>query len=373
MKKRLILFLLSNFRAGGAETQYANLVRNIDRERFKPILGIIEYKDNVATDEFLLRFGDVSIVKFRRHHVLDVTVFFKIRKYISKNKIDVVQTQIFMDNQIGRLASIGGNVPVVTSVRGEYGAFAGPLKTWFEFKAQFLSTKVVVNSYWLKKYVETMGIPCKKIVPIHNGVDFDRYIARINVSTLRDKYNISKNVPVISIVARLHTMKDHVTFFNSIDILKAKFPEIIALVVGEGPEHDNLRKYVHEKGLTNNVKFLGVMSGNLSEIYKVSDVVMLTSQWGESFPNVVLEAMSASVPVVASNISAIPEIIQDGVNGFIAESKDAQQFADKAALLLSDASLKEKITTNANNSVKQFSIPVMVEKYEKLYTSLMDV
>jgi len=365
-----ILFLLSNFRAGGAETQYANLVRNINRDRFEPVLGIIEYRNSVVTNKFLSRFGDVEVVKFRRNHVFDISVIFQVRKYITRNQIDIVQTQIFMDNQIGRISCIGSKVPVITSVRGEYGAFAGPLKAWFEFNAQFLSKKIVVNSYWLKDYVVSKGVPSEKILPIHNGVDFSRYITSMSRVDLRKKYSISDTAPIISIIARLHTMKDHITFFDSIKILKTEYPDIVALVVGEGLENYNLQKYVLNSGLDANVKFLGVLSDDLSEIYKISDVVMLTSQWGESFPNVILEAMSASTPVIASNISAIPEIIQTGISGFIVESKDAQQFSEKAMQLLSDPTIREEIIKNARIRVNQFSIPLMVEKYENLFITI---
>ena len=95
MRKLSVLFLISNFRAGGAETQYANLVRNIDRDKFEPVLGIIEYKNNRATKEFLSRFGDVNIVTFRRRHLLDIFVVSRIRRYVSSHHIDIVQTQIF--------------------------------------------------------------------------------------------------------------------------------------------------------------------------------------------------------------------------------------------------------------------------------------
>ncbi len=372
MNLKKILFLLSNFRSGGAETQYANLVRYIDRELFEPVLGIIEYKQNIASDAFLARFGDVRLIKFRRCHVLDAALIFRVRKFILDNKIDYVQTQIFMDNQVGRLAVIGSRVPVITSIRGEYGAINGYFKTLFEFKAQFLSKNIVVNSAWLKSYVAEMGVPPDKIKIIYNGVDFNRYRNDEPASQLRIKYNLPTQGPIVSIIARLHPMKDHITFFDCVNIIKETYPDVIALIAGEGPELDSLKAYVKQLGLNDNIRFLGVVSENLAEVYKLSDVVVLTSQWGESFPNVILEAMSASIPVVASNISAIPEIISDGKNGFVVEKRNPRQFAEKINLLLSDFALRERFIDQAKLKVERFSIPAMVRKYEEIYDSLED-
>jgi len=368
--KLKIIFLLSNFRAGGAETQFANLIKNIDRNKFEPVLGLIKYKNNTPTPEFLAQFGDIEIIEFRRKRRLDFMVVFRIRSFILKRGINIIQSQLFMDNQIARFSGLFSGRPVVTSVRGEIGAILSKSKMWFEFKSQFLSCKIVVNSKWLKDYVVNLGSHAEKIVCIYNGVDFLRYQCEEKKIKLREIYNIDSDAPVISIVARLHPMKDHITFLKTISILKKSYPDIVALIVGDGDEKEFLKQYVSEIGIESNVRFLGVIGDKLAEIYKITDVLLLTSQWGESFPNVILEAMSVSVPVVASNISAVPEIIDNGVNGFIVEKNNAEQFSNKILTLLSDSELSNTLIPKAREKVRSFDIPAMVKAYELLYESI---
>ncbi|HFD32218.1 MAG TPA: glycosyltransferase family 1 protein [Gammaproteobacteria bacterium] len=371
MKKRLILFLLSNFRSGGAETQYGNLIRNIDREKFIPVLGLIHYRNNAPTEKFLERFGDVEKHSFYRKGKFDISVITSISSWAKNNNIDLIQSQLFMDNQIARLSALLARLPVVTSVRGEIGPLLGPRKMWFEQKAQIMSNKIVVNSDWLRRYLVSNGSDNNKIVVIHNGVDYSRLEHDSNKDNLRKKYNIPADNHVITIVARLHPMKDHITFLDAIKVIKNSLPNITVLVIGDGTERSKLEGYTKKLQLNDTVNFLGNVEDDINEIYGVSNLLMLTSQWGESFPNVILEAMFSRVPVVASDISAVNEIIDDGENGFLVNSKDVNAFSKAALSILEDKSLSEKLSSAGRHKSELFNIPVMVKKYEDMYQSLL--
>ena len=367
-----VLFLLSNFRAGGAETQYANLISNINRKEFEPVLGLIQYKNSIPSEDFISRFGDVEVKIFERKHIIDFFVIFRICCFVYLRGINIIQSQLFMDNQIARFVGLLTRRPVITSVRGEIGALLSKNKMRFEFLAQFLSSRIVVNSLWLKDYLVDLGSKPDKVVSIYNGVDFSRYECDLDKEELRKKYHLEARSPVVTIVARLHPMKDHITFFDTIRILKSSYPNLVALVIGDGEEKDHLQQYVTSHDLDHNVRFLGVVGDKLAEIYQLTDLLLLTSQYGESFPNVILEAMSVSVPVVASNISAVSEIIDDSNNGFVVNKRNSDQFSEKSLLILSDLALREKIINKAKQNVRTFDIPTMVDNYETLYSSLFD-
>lgn len=371
MNKISVLFLLSSFQTGGAETQYGNLIRNIDRKRFIPILGLIHYKNNVPSEQFLDRFGDVERHHFVRKGKFDISVILSIALFAKKNNIDLIQSQLFMDNQIGRFAGLLSRVQVITSVRGEIEPLIGPKKMWFELKTQLLSDKIVVNSNWLGRYLLKCGTNNKKIVAIYNGIDYSRLVCKARREDLRRKYHIPESDHVITIVARLHPMKGHTTFLKVISIIKDTLPNLTVLIVGDGDERKSLETYSRKLNLHDTVRFLGDIAEDINEIYRVTDLLMLTSQWGESFPNVILEAMSAYVPVVASNISAVNEIVDDSKNGFLVDRKDTDDFARKAITILNDKNLSERLTSAGSKKVGLFNIPVMVMKYEDLYQSLL--
>lgn len=363
--------MLSNFRTGGAETQYGNLISNIDRNMFEPVLGLIEYKGNVPSNKFIKRFGKVESHHFVRKNKFDLGVILSIIKYAKNNNVDLIQSQLFMDNQIARFVGLISGLPVITSVRGEIGPLIGLRKMWFEKKSQILSNKIVVNSQWLSKYLQSYGTDHRKIVVIHNGVNYSRLDCATNRQDLRLKYDIPEGNKVITIVARLHAMKDHITFLESFHRMLDKCPNITALIVGDGEERASLEIYSIRLHLDDAVKFLGNIDEEINEVYRISDLLMLTSEYGESFPNVILEAMSANVPIVASNISAISEIIDDNVNGFLVESKDVENFTSRAISVLNDRNLSDRLVLEGGKKVEAFSIPVMVSKYEHLYQKLL--
>ena len=366
-----ILFLLSNFRAGGAERQYFNLIHGIDKNLFEIHVGLIKYRDSRPSQVLFESLGSVHVELFERKHKADLSIVTKIAKYARENDIDIIQSLLFMDNQIARLAGLISRKPVVTSIRGEILPLLGKSKFWFEHRMQILSKKIVVNSIWLKDYLVRYGSRSEKVVVIHNGTESDNFKSNVDPIVLRRKYGVAEDAKIIGIVARLHPMKDHATFFDAVKLVRESLPSVHAVVAGDGELSDTLRLYVKTIGLENNVTFLGNVTKELPDIYRIMDVFLLTSQWGESFPNVILEAMSASVPVVATNISAVPEIIEDGINGYLVKKKDAPLIAKQTLKILTDPDIRAQFVRNGLETAGVFTVESMVKKYEQLYRSIV--
>lgn len=365
-----ILFLLSNFRAGGAERQYFNLIHGIDKRSFEVHVGLIAYGSSKPSPSLLQSLSDTKVHLFERKHKADFSVITAITRYVEENDINIIQSLLFMDNQIARLAGLLSRKPAITSIRGEILPLLGSFKSWFEYRMQALSKKIIVNSYWLKDYLVQHGSRPDKIFVIHNGTVSDNFRTDMDRDLLRQKYNIPADARVIGIVARLHPMKDHVTFFDVIRMIRKEIPSVHAVVAGDGELKEFLKEYVKKIGIENEVTFLGTVTDALPEIYRIMDVFLLTSQWGESFPNVILEAMSAAVPVVAANISAVSEIIEEGKNGYLVEKKDTALFASRTIKLLTDTGTRNSFIQNGLRRVGEFGVDKMVRKYEELYVQV---
>src|SRR3989344_3685092 len=362
-----VFFLLSNFRAGGAERQYFNLIRGISKQSFEVHVGLIAYGSSRPSPSLLESLSGAKVRLFERKHKADLSVVMAIAKYAKENNIDIIQSLLFMDNQIARMAGLLSRKPAITSIRGEILPLLGRLKSWFEYRMQALSKKIIVNSHWLKDYLVQHGSRPDKIVVIHNGTDPDNFRTNMDRDLLREKYKNQDAARVVGIVARLHPMKDHVTFFDAVKMIKQQIPAVHAVVAGDGELREFLKGYVRKIGIENDVTFLGTVTDALPEVYRIMDVFLLTSQWGESFPNVILEAMSASVPVIAANISAVPEIIEDGKNGYLVEKKDATLFASRAIKLLTNTRTRHSFIQNGLRRAEEFGVDKMVRKYEELY------
>lgn len=365
-----ILFLLSNFKPGGAERQYAYLLRGIDRQEFDVHVGFIEYQDSVVTVEFVRWLGVSHTHTFCRKSRWDFSVITNIACYIRDNRIEVVQSLLFMDNQVARFAGRLAGVRVVTSIRGEIGPLLGKAKTWYEFRAQALSDRVVVNSGWLGEYAISLGTCRNKLVVIPNGIEPDRFVCTMDRQELRGKYHLPVDTFLVGIVARLHPMKDHMTFLRVILTLLHEGRNVHAAIAGDGALRDELEAFVEQENLTDNVTFLGSVKDGIAECYQMMDVCLLTSQYGESFPNVVLEAMSAGTPVIATRVAAVPEIISDGQNGFVVSVGDVSGFVSHINRMITTPGLGEQLAGEARVTVRQYSVENMVARYEELYSEL---
>lgn len=371
MKKRTsIAFFISSFHAGGAETQFWNLVKSIDRSKYRVYVVQLSYKNRISTKDESLDAGDSEVVTFYRKNKFDFISVLKVASYIRKNKIDIIQSMLFMDNQYARLAGLLSRARVVTSIRGEIAPMLGKFKTRVELSTQFLSRKIVVNSQWLKQYMIKLGTKESKLVVVYNGVDLIRFKKDHDVEQLKKQLKIPSNKIIIGIAARLHPMKDHITFFNFLKKLLTKNQNIVALVVGGGALEDELKAHCEKIGIKNNTKFTGEIN-NIQLYYKLMDILVLTSSWGESFPNVLLEAMASGTPVVATNVSAVPEIINEGFNGYMVDVGNYTQICDKVNGLIGNKDDYIAIANNGKNFVEKFNIDQMRLNFEKLYSTLV--
>lgn len=142
------------------------------------------------------------------------------------------------------------------------------------------------------------------------------------------------------------------------------------LLVGDGPELTTACKLIDELGLDDKVLLLGKQE-NLAELYSISDLKLLLSE-KESFGLVLIEAMACGVPTIGTNVGGIPEVIEDGVDGYICELGDIKDIANKAINLLSDSELHQKMSNQAIKSVQQkFNSERIVSNYEDLYYSIL--
>jgi len=367
MNKKKIGFCLSNFGIGGAERQYGYLMDHIDRSRYEVFFIQISHKKSRPKN---LSHEGMTVATFEMSHKLDIGVAFRIARYVRENKIDLIQSLLFLDNQIARLVGFLTGKPVITSLRG--GPHEGKFKTWIDHGFQFLSRCVTVNSHWLKGLLVDKGVDPEKIVVIHNGIDPAKFQSKSEPLAIREKLNIGGKIPTMTIVARLHPMKQHQVFFDVVKLVRERIPNVLALVAGEGGLRDELENYVKEIGIVDNVRFLGAVRGqDLADLLRVSDVQLLTSGWGESLPNVLLEAMSASVPIVSTNIHGIPEVVDEGVNGFMVSTGDRIGMAERVVNVLQDDELKRRFVESGLRKVEAFGMDAMVKKFEDLYARVL--
>lgn len=204
----------------------------------------------------------------------------------------------------------------------------------------------------------------KEIDTVYNFVD-DRVYYRRRRPDIRHSYGIKDDEKVIIHISNFRQVKRVPDVIDAFALIE-KHVKAKLLLVGDGPEFTVVCKKVKQLGLQNRVHFLGKQE-NIEEILSFSDLLLLLSE-KESFGLTLLEAMACRVPCIGTNIGGIPEVIEDGISGYLCELGDVGAVADKAITLLSDRELYDEMAHQAFIRTKNcFNPQKIVDQYEHLY------
>ena len=236
-----------------------------------------------------------------------------------------------------------------------------------------------VNSYATARAIQEIEGLNHNMLVIPMGVElgFPRLETVSSTSVDISPVHVTES-PVILSVCRLIDWKGVGYLVHAMALLKDRFPQAMLIICGDGPEREKLEKLAKDLGLTENISFEGyVPHDKLTDYYRSASVFVLPSilikNTGETegLGVVLLEAMSYGVPVIGSDVGGIPEVIEDGENGFLCRPEDSHDIAAKIEKLLTDDSLRRKFAQNGALIVKdRFSWTAVVEKFEAVYERL---
>lgn len=304
----------------------------------------------------------------------DIALASKMAEVAKREKLDLLHVHYAIPHAVCAILAkqmVGGNLKVVTTLHGTDITVLGydpSLIDAIRFGIEksdavtAVSNALVAQTYNLIK-------PNQPIQTVYNFID-ERIYHRRDVSHLREEYQIQANEKVIIHVSNFRAVK------RVLDVVKA-FAEISRvmpaklLLIGDGPEVTNVCKLVDQLGLHNQVLLLGKQD-NLEELYSISDLLLLLSE-KESFGLVALEAMACGIPCIGTDIGGIPEVIDNGVNGYICDLGDIEEISAKAVRLLSDSDLYYRFSRAALRTVQgKFQADSIVKQYENLYYMLLN-
>lgn len=299
----------------------------------------------------------------------DIALANQIAHVIETRKLDILHVHYAMPHAVS--AALGkdmanSTIGVITTLHGTDVTVLGHdpnLKNTVKYGIE-KSTIVTAVSESLVQDTHHLIQPKKEIQTIYNFIDEQRY-QRIEQTDLKERLNIPAHHKVLIHISNFRKVK------NIPDIVKSfkRITENTAatlLLVGEGPEKEAIEQLVRTLGLERQVIFTGKRD-DLAELLSISDLMMHLSE-KEAFGLVLLEALACGVPSVATTCGGIPEVIKDGVNGFLVSLGDIEGAAQKALTLLGDQALHEAFVTNGIQLAREkFNSETIVEQYEKLY------
>lgn len=343
-----VIFFSVNLAKGGAENQLVKLAVNLKNKGYEVKIISIG-KDNDFYD--LLNNHDISINLISLNYGFGL---FNIIGNIKQFNADVLISFMFPSNIIARLISLFVNVKIITSVRASKISFLYRIFYRLTYHLDDVST---FNSEIALKNMIDMKIsdPAKSVV-INNAVSLP----------FKNKRKNDKIFSLISIAHFRDNEKDYKTLFKALKIVKSKNHKFKVYIIGRLFNQSWPIKMINDFSLSKEIMLLGFV--NNPEIYLKKSDALILSTFGESSPNAILEAMSFSIPVIASNVYGCDKIIKNSKGGLLSQPKDPNDLASKIISLINMSDVKRKsIGNNGFNYVKNnFSEDSIFNFWEKI-------
>ena len=301
---------------------------------------------------------------FRRPY--DIESIFRLTRIIRQERFDIVNTHSGIDSWIGGLSARLARVPVLVRTRH----LNIPLKrTPLNFIHYLPDMYITCGENMRMNLIRNCGFPEDRVISIPTGVDRKFFEIKRN-KDVAVKYGLSKNSPVITNVGILRSVKGHEVTFKAVKPVIKTVPEAKFLIVGDGPARERLENLVDELGIREYVIFTGFVK-SIPEIYSFSDIAVLSS-WSEGLPQSLIQAMAAGVPVVATTVGGVPEVVIHEETGILVEAGDSEGLAEGIIRLLKNPELCKRLTEKAKQYVMdKYTMEHMIEKIEALYLELL--
>lgn len=372
-----ILHIISGLNTGGAETVLHRLLSKIDQNTFYS--EVISLTDIGTIGKKIKELGVTVKALDMKRGVPNPYYILKIIKIIKEMKPDIIQTWMFHADLIGGIAGrLSGSNPIVWNIRNS-SLNDGKIKRTTQWTiaacakvSHLIPHKIIIVSEKAKMDFIKAGYDKNKIRIVYNGIDTNLFKPNSQAKEIFCKEHVvPEDCFLIGLIARFDPQKDHYNFIKAAHLVSREYPSSYFVLCGEGVvwENTNLVHWINEFDLKNSFRLLGNCE-NIEQITASLDLAVLTSSYGEGFPNVLAEAMACGVPCVSTNVGDAKTIV--GNTGIIVPPNNSEALSNAISNLLAiKESERKKMGLKARQRIENnFSLMNMVKKYEGLYKDI---
>ena len=303
----------------------------------------------------------------------DIGVIPRLVRTMRSGKFDIVHTHMFASNFLGRAAAILSRVPVIVSTV----QLIAEREKWWEIlldrALQFKTDMMITSSEAVRKSFVERGIREGKIITIYNGIDFskfdsiDRGEAR---NRIRQEFDLDDSTFLVGTVARLQRVKGVEYLVEAARHVMKSVPGARFLIVGDGPQKAELEHKVKQLDLSSKFIFAGTR-GDVPAILSALDLFVLPSL-SEALGIAVIEALLMQIPVVATDVGGVPEIVKNGEAGLLVPPKDPTKLGEAIAYMHSNRDEAGAMARAGEQRVREmFEISRLARKQVVLYEMLL--
>jgi glycosyltransferase involved in cell wall biosynthesis len=355
---------------GGAERHILNLARAVDPQAVNITVCCLfaaPFAELAAQD-------GLPALAVPMRHKFDLRVLDDLAHFFRITTVDIVHTHGVRANLLGRIAARQAGKKTVTTVHsllehdypGFISRFANSLA---ERLTRGMTDQFIAVSGGLKEALVKRGVASGRVTVVHNGIDLETLTAERRTGQWREKLGCA-GAPLIGMVARLHPVKGHRYFLQAAREVLSLRSEVRFAVVGDGPEREALQALAGRLGISDQVVFTGFVE-DIWPLMAELDLLAIPSLW-EGFGLVAAEGLSLGVPVVASDVGGLPEVVRHCETGFLVPPSDAPALARGILWMLDHPSEAAEMVRRGTELVcAEFSSAAMARRTVEVYRKVL--
>jgi glycosyltransferase involved in cell wall biosynthesis len=363
-----VLFLIDSFRMGGAERITVALLPHLDRSRVTPLVCTLHRRRESPLVEHV---GDVPRFDLAARRLLDPFALRRLLRLLNDQQVDLIHAQLQDATIFAAAAHRQTRIPVVVTrhlIEDDTDNWRRRMRNRLErFTIRHGVDRIItVSDAAQEAYAAVVRVPRARFQTIYNGIDLDRFSSGGDKPALRQALNLPAEGPLVTMVGVMRPGKGQEVAIEAARAL----PGIHLLLVGDGRPPYRTDLEARAEGLEDRVHFLGQRM-DVPDLLRASDMLILPSD-NEALPTVLIEAGASALPVVATCVGGIPEIVEDGTTGILIPPQDPAALAGAIQRLVDDPVLAQAMGQRAYERVRSvFTLPNQAEQTTALYEAVV--
>ena len=370
LARRRILHLFITLPMGGAENLLLSVLGRLDPERFASTVCCIGERGMLGERVMAMGVPLVELNLLRKGGV-DRAIVPALAELIRRERIDLIHSHLYHANFYGRLAARKAGIPAVASVHNTYNRpkLHRRLVNWY--LARHTATIIAGSEEIRRDIVRYDHVPEQRVELIPNSVDPSRSDSSLSREEARRNLGLPEDALVLGTVGRLEEQKGHRYLVEALGLLVRDGVNARLLLVGEGRERSALEGLTTQLRLQDRVLFLGTRS-DLGDLFRAMDLFVMPSLW-EGLSLAMLSAMAAGLPVVATSVGGVRQVLGNDEYGVTVAPGDARALASRIKHCLADPQHARQLGAKGAQLVRdRYSDEAMVRRLEAIYDRILD-
>ncbi len=370
MSKIKILYLITDLGIGGAQTALIQILNHLDKEQFSPTVACFYDGDGVLAAD--IRTLGVPVIDLGITAKWRLDGLWRLYRLLRKTRPFILHSSLFHANIPARLLGRLARIPIIITWRQNIsigGASREKINRW---TASLDDQVTAVCKLAQKAEIDGTAVSPQKVSLIYNCVDPSLFTTgnTAKQAAIRHEFGIPANAPLIGTISRLHPQKGLRYLLDAMPHVRKQQPDIRLLIVGDGELRTELQEQAQLLNLSATVIFAGTRN-DVTDILPILDLFILPSLW-EGLPLAVLEAMAASLPIIATNVGGVPELVIDGKTGRLITSGNEIALSQAILQLLTHPKQAKKMgVAGQKRASTEFSATSITRQLEALYLRLI--